>query len=107
MSASQDGYLAATLASAFSLTHRQDEPWSMRQLSQLKQKHCCNLSVGVALNVRFTTNRMCMKNNTIYMWREQEIQKWSEHVISIVACCHTMKLCAHAVQDFWLQQHHH
>jgi len=26
---------------------------------------CCNLSGGVVLIVRFTTNRMCMKNNTI------------------------------------------
>jgi len=25
---------------------------------------CCNLSVSVVLNVRFTTNGMCMKNNT-------------------------------------------
>ena len=33
---------------------------------------CCNLSVGVALNVRFTTSGMCAKN-TIYMWREQAI----------------------------------
>jgi len=24
---------------------------------------CCNLSIGVALNVRFTTKRMCAKNN--------------------------------------------
>jgi len=31
---------------------------------------CCNLSVGVAFNVRFTTNGMCAKNNThIYMAR--------------------------------------
>jgi len=31
---------------------------------------CCNLSVGVSLNVRFTTNGMCAKNNThIYVTR--------------------------------------
>jgi len=30
-----------------------------------KRRGCfCNLSVGVALNVRFTTNGMCAKNNT-------------------------------------------
>jgi len=34
---------------------------------------CCNLSAGVALNVRFTTNGMCVKNNTIYMWCKQAI----------------------------------
>jgi len=39
---------------------------------------CCNLSVSVVLNVRFTTNGMCVKNNThIYMWYEQ--QKQNDH----------------------------
>jgi len=32
---------------------------------------CYNLSAGVAQNARFTMNRMCVKNNTMYMWREQ------------------------------------
>ena len=31
---------------------------------------CCNLSADVALNVQFTTNGMCTKNNT-HMWHEQ------------------------------------
>ena len=39
--------------------------------------YCCNLSGGVALIVWFTTNRMCVKNKTIYMWREQAIIEWS------------------------------
>ena len=60
---------------------------------------CCNLSGGVALIVRFTTNGMCVKNNTIHMWREQAIIEWSRRVISIVACCHGAKLCAHAARD--------
>jgi len=31
---------------------------------------CCNLSVGVVLNLRFTTNGMCVKSNThIYVAR--------------------------------------
>jgi len=30
----------------------------------LIHKFCCNLSVDVTLNVRFTTNGMCAKNNT-------------------------------------------
>jgi len=34
---------------------------------------CCNLSSGVALNVWFTTNGMCMKNNNIHAWRKQAI----------------------------------
>ena len=65
---------------------------------------CCNLSGGVALNVWFTTNEMCVKNNTIHMWRKQAIIEWSWHVNSIVACCHSAKLCAYAALDFRLQQ---
>jgi len=38
---------------------------------------CCNLSAGVALNARRTTNEMCAKNNTICMWREQATTEWS------------------------------
>jgi len=38
------------------------------------------MPVGVALNVRFTTNGMCAKNNihrAIYMWHKQAIIEWS------------------------------
>ena len=35
-----------------------------------------------------------------YMWREQAIIEWSWHVNSIVACCHSAKLCACAAWDF-------
>jgi len=38
------------------------------------------------------------------MWREQAIIEWSRRVISIVACCHGAKLCAHAARDFRSQQ---
>jgi len=56
------------------------------------------------LNVWFTMNRMCAKNNThTYMWCEQAIIEWLRHVISIVACCHTVKLWTHAAQAFRLQ----
>ena len=34
---------------------------------------CCNLSAGVALNAWFSTNRMYVKNNTMYMWHEQAV----------------------------------
>jgi len=30
----------------------------------VKRRCCCNLSVGIVLNVWFTTNGMCAKNNT-------------------------------------------
>jgi len=61
---------------------------------------CCNLPGGVALNVRFTTYGMRAKNNTVYTWREQAIIEWSRRVISIVVCCHSLKLCAHAARPF-------
>ena len=39
------------------------------------------------------------------MWREQAITEWSWHVNSIVACCHSAKLCpSYAAWDFWSQQ---
>jgi len=46
---------------------------------------CCNLSAGITLNVRFTTNEMCAKNNThLYVvWTS------NNRVISLgdVYCC--------------------
>ena len=65
---------------------------------------CCNLSFSVALIAWFTTNGVCVKNNNIYMWREQAIIQWSRWVISIVVCYHSVKLCALAAQDFRSQQ---
>jgi len=38
-----------------------------------------------------------------YMWREQAIIEWSRQVISIIACGHSVKLCALAVRGFWSQ----
>ena len=40
------------------------------------------------------------------MWREQGIIEWSRRVISIIACCHSVKLCALAVRAFWSQSQH-
>ena len=88
------------------------KPWSMREHDTIWVRlflpfvsvswdwYCCNLSGGVALIVWFTTNGMCAKNKNICMWREQAIIEWSRRVISIVACCHSAKLCAHAARDF-------
>jgi len=47
------------------------------------------------------------KIKPIYMWREQAIIMWSHWVISIVACCHNVKLCARAVRAFQSQQGYH
>ena len=72
----------------------------------VKRRGCCyNLSGSVALIVWFTTNGMCAKNKNISMWHEQAIIEWSRQEISIVACCHSAKLCAHAAWDFRSQQH--
>ena len=37
--------------------------------------YCCNLSGGVALIVWFTTNGMCVKNNTIHICGTNKQQK--------------------------------
>jgi len=43
----------------------------------------------------------------IYMRREQAIIEWARRVISIVACCHTVKLCTLAARAFRSQQTHY
>ena len=65
----------------------------------------CNLSGGVALNVWFTTNGMCAKNNNTYMCREEAIVEWPWHVNSVAACCHSAKHCAYAARAFRSQQY--
>ena len=71
---------------------------------------CCSLQKGgdvvatspLALRWLCDSPRMgCAQRITpIHMWREQTIIQWSHRVISIVACCHSAKLCAHAAIDF-------
>jgi len=39
------------------------------------------------------------------MQREQAIVREIASMISIVACCHGAKICAHAARDFRSQQH--
>jgi len=39
-----------------------------------------------------------------YMWHEQAEIEWAGRVISIVACCHSVKLCALAARLFQSQQ---
>ena len=41
--------------------------WSVRFVVK-RRWCCCNLSGGIALNVWFTTNGMCVKNNNIYIY---------------------------------------
>ena len=63
---------------------------------------CCSLWVSVVVNVRFTTNGMCVKNNT--MWPKQANIKWARRGILIVAWCHSVKLCALAAWPIQSQQ---
>ena len=72
-----------------------------RRASTTKEFPCCQGGRRKKTGKRtFTTNGMCVKKNTTYTWHEKAIIEWSWHVISIVACCHSMKLCAYAAQDF-------
>ena len=65
---------------------------------------CCNLSVAVALNVRFTTNGKYAKNNTYICAMNKQQQSDPDRVIFIFACCHSVKLCALAARAFQPQQ---
>ena len=47
----------------------------------------------------------CARRTTpIYKWRERAVIEWSRRMISIVTCCHSVKLCALAVRAFISQQ---
>ena len=59
---------------------------------------CAECTVHHKQNVREA------KNNTTCMRCEQAIEKWLRRVISIVAWCHSAKLCPHAALPFWSQQ---
>ena len=56
-----------TLYRGLQLSLREKHSFSLRSLSCDLGSLCCNLSGGVALIVWFTTNGMCVKNNTIHM----------------------------------------
>jgi len=48
----------------------------------------------------------CVRRITpIYSWHEQPTTEWSRRVISTVACCHSVKLCALAARAFRSQQY--
>ena len=71
----------------------------------LHDYYCCNLPVCVAFSVQFTTSGMCARNNThIYVARTNSNRVIS-FVISIFACCHSVKLCALAARIYRLQHY--
>ena len=49
----------------------------------------------------------CAQRTTpIYTWREQAVTEWLRHMISNIACCHSVKLCTPATRII-LSQHGH
>ena len=70
----------------------------------LSQPFCksCSLSVSIVLNVRFTTNGMCVMNNT-RVARTNKI-KLARRGIFIVPWYHSAKVCALAALPFQSQQ---
>ena len=66
--------------------------------------YCCNLSVGVVLNCDSPRTGCARSITRMYKWHEQATKEWYQRVISIVACCHSANLCAHAARAFQSQQ---
>ena len=74
-----------------------------KSLAQLCCKYC-NHSVGVVWNAWFATNGMYVKTTSIYKCRKHAEIEWARRGISIVACCHSVKLCILAAWVFQSQQ---
>ena len=63
--------------------------------------HHLNTALGVVFWLCDSPWTECAWRTTlIYMWREQAIIEWSWRAISILACCHSVKLCALAARAF-------
>jgi len=66
------------------------------QVQNVKKQGCCNLSSGVALIVWFTTNGMCVKNNTIiYVVRASNSKRDCEHDLycCLLPWCEALRKC--------------
>jgi len=64
--------------------------------SSICAMRCCNLSGGVALIVWFTTNGMCVKNNTIlYVARASNSKRHCEHDLycCLLPRCEALRTC--------------
>jgi len=63
------------------------QPWQPVCCARVQ---CCNLLVGIVLNVRFTTNAMCAKNTThIYVVRTSNIRV----IMACDLCCCLLLQC--------------
>jgi len=61
-----------------------------------RRGYCCNLSGGVALIVWFTTNGLCVKNNTlIYVERASNSKRDCEHDLycCLLPRCEALHIC--------------
>jgi len=66
---------------------------------------CCNLFGGVAVNARFHHERNVCEEQHPYVWDAIIERSW--RMISIFACCNSVKLCELAAQAFRSQQGYH
>jgi len=58
---------------------------------------CCSLSISVVVNLRFTTNGMCMKNNThVARTRRNKISKTWDLYCCLVPQCEALRTCCSA-----------
>jgi len=64
---------------------------------------CCNLSVALHWKCDSPWTRCAWRATHKYMWCKQAIIEWSCREVSIVACCHSVKLCVLAARPFGLQ----
>ena len=62
---------------------------------------------GVECEIHHEQDARDEQHHVLYMWHEQAMIEWLRRMISIVACCHSVKLCAHAARDFRWQHHTH
>ena len=77
----------------------------------LRKEICCQ-SFGFAATSPLALRWICdsprtgcaRRTTSLYTWREQALTEWLRCMISIVACCHSVKLCALAARVFRSQQ---
>jgi len=67
----------------------------------VKRRCCCNISGGVTLNVWFTTNGMCAKNNNIYVtWTSSDrVIAAHELYCCLLPRCKALRTCCSGFSD--------
>jgi len=77
---------------------------SLSVISTSLAQPCCKCSTSrLALRcMRDSTRTGCAwRTRPIYMWRKETIIEWARRMISIVACCHSLKLCTLTARQRW------